>query len=547
MPKKEPMRKSDLITVLLHWTLVITVFFSLSTGLRISADAEDSVWAKALAMIQLQGDVMRWHVWAAFALTFVSIAYAVFLARARLQSRVAIDRGRLKGLMSAERETRWSAVNVLIYWAAFVLIALAAITGLLLYFFGGGLPHQTVILVHRVVAWLIIAYMVLHVVAQFGMGGVRQLLKILNPRAAYGAAAAVAMAVAGGAAAAIYVVDKAAIDDLIVPETSAAPTLDGDPNDATWRQAKAVHIRTERGRNQPGGEVEVTVRAVHDGEYVYALFEWPDSTRSQKHLPLLKTEKGWTVVQTEFDIQDEDRYYEDKFAVMFAHSPQMAGAGSSHLGPKPLKSKPGPAGGRGLHYTADGSIVDVWHWKSVRTGAANQMDDNYFGPPMEPNPKKKRYTGGYTQDPATGGGYKMNWQAFSTGVVTPKRLPKDPELLKRLGPVDLSPDVSDAGQLWMPVSQTVPYTKELDTYPVGTVMPSVLIEGPREGDRGDVTGVAKWSDGWWRLEAKRKLDTGSKYDMEFSKEYPLYLWVAAFDHAQTRHSLHLHPVRVALK
>ena len=28
----------------------------------------------------------------------------------------------------------------------------------------------------------------------------------------------------------------------------------------------------------------------------------------------------------------------------------------------------------------DGSLADVWHWKSVRSGSINQFDDNYFGP-----------------------------------------------------------------------------------------------------------------------------------------------------------------------
>jgi len=141
----------------------------------------------------------------------------------------------------------------------------------------------------------------------------------------------------------------------------------------------------------------------------------------------------------------------------------------------------------------------------------------------------------------------MNWEKYSDGTIRPLRLPKDPAQLERLGNVDLDPNVGDDGELWLPMENTIAYSEELDTYPVGTVMPSVLIEGPFEGDRGDVRAVARWHDGWWRLEVTRKLDTGSEFDIALRPDEPAHLWVAVFDHAQTRHSRHLHPVRITLE
>ncbi len=91
---------------------------------------------------------------------------------------------------------------------------------------------------------------------------------------------------------------------------------------------------------------------------------------------------------------------------MLASSPVAAG-NTSRLGPKPLADKPGPSNGLGLHVATDGSLADVWHWKSVRSGSIDQFDDNYFGAPMEAKPG--RYTGGYTQDPKTGGGFEQNF------------------------------------------------------------------------------------------------------------------------------------------
>jgi hypothetical protein len=76
-------------------------------------------------------------------------------------------------------------------------------------------------------------------------------------------------------------------------------------------------------------------------------------------------------------------------------------------------------------------------------------------------------------------------------------------------------------------------------------LPSVVIEAPFEGDRADVRAEAKWSRGWWHLEVSRLLDTGSKYDVPIADG--TYLWVVVFDHTQTRHSYHLHPLRLELR
>lgn len=540
--------KTDALTVILHWVLVITLGFSLVTGLQISADNPGSSWAQMVSAVLLQGNVIEWHSWAAFIVFFTLVAYIVYLVRARLSSRIAIDRIRISGLKSFARRTRWRSINVLINWIAFILIILATISGILLYFFAGVVPHDYVISVHNFVAWSIIGYIALHVLAQIMFGGFRQLLKILNPESNYRSAGMTAVIIAVLVSGAMLLLNATTVDLLVVSKIDSPPKLDGIADDAVWNTAKAIQISTQKGQNLPGGEVVVTAKMAFDDTHLYALFEWPDTTRSQKHLPLEKTEKGWRVVQNRYDIQDEDAYYEDKFAVMLGRQPEIAGAGTSHYGKQPLAGKPGAPGGRGLHYTTDGNIVDVWHWKSVRTGSlsANQMDDNYFGPPMEVNPKKERYTGGYTQDPHTGGGYSMNWKKFNTDIITPRWLPKNQAILDRLGKVNLDPTVSDDGEFWMSPDMIVAYSKELDTYPVGTVMPSVIVKGPRKGDRGEVQGYSQWKDGKWTIEVSRKLDTGSKYDLAFHKNKPLYMWLGVFDHTQTRHSQHLHPVKIEM-
>jgi hypothetical protein len=492
--------------------------------------------------------VIKWHILATYPFLLVLVAYFVFLGRARLQTRIVLDRSRIRSLTAADHSTRWSAINVLLYWLAFMLLATITVTGLMLYYAAAILPNLPVTAIHRLATWALLIYIVLHVVAQLNKGGINQLLKILNPRAAYGTATLITLLFTGAVGAAIYVLDGTNIKDLQVISVAQAPIIDGSAEDTIWASAVHLTVATHRAAGNSGGEMPVTIRMVHDKEQVYALIQWPDSTRSLKHLPLVKGEDGWRMIQTGFAGGDENRFYEDALSVMIAPYGRL---GTIYLGARPAEGKPGSASGRGLHYTSDGSRVDIWHWRAVRSGNSlmNQIDDSSFGPPAEPQ-EGKRYTGGYVNDPDSGGGFKDNWQPLENddGFVQPLRLPKDPSRVTQITDLDLSPDVSDEQSFWLTTAETVEYSENLDDqYAIGSVIPSVLIDRPFEGDRGDVRAVASWNDGWWTLEAARKLDTGSDYDVPLSSDKPAYLRIAVFDHSQHRHSWHPHPIRLILQ
>jgi MFS family permease len=539
-------RRADAPTALFHW-LVVLLLGSIATGFRIAADAQDAVWSREVAALALQGEVIVWHLGSACALIAAAAGYVVFLARTRRVRRVAFDARRMGGLRSPSGRKRWRSINVLIYWLAYVLIVAAAGSGTLLYAGSPIASQPAVAALHRGIAWAFVGYVVLHVAAQMLAGGWRALLAMVAPRIARGRAAAAALVTVGVVVIALVAIDVAMVRPLVVARVTDPPGLDGDPGDPAWQLAKAVTIRTSRGANLPSGEATVTVRAVHDGASAYFLFEWPDATRSQKHLPLQKTASGWRMLQHGYEREDENAYYEDKFAVMLARTSRFAALRAAHLGPRPLDGLPGSSGERGLHYTTDGSIVDVWHWMSVRTGPMGQMEDASFGPTRRPpDSPLERYAGGFAPDPARRGGSVRNWRDLRDGTVVPRFLPKDPAVLERLGPVSLDPAASDEGEWWLPLKLVLPYTPELDAmYPVGTIVPSVILRDPLDGDRGDVAAVGTWSKGRWQLEVKRKLDTGSPFDVAIADG--TYLWVAVFDHTQTRHSWHLHPVRVELR
>jgi hypothetical protein len=535
-------KSTDLPTVLMHWGMVLALLISVSTGWRIAGMTDSSTLLRWLDMLLLQGNVLRWHFVSATVLTALVLAYAVFLWRMELGARLSVRRASFK---SADRNVRWQAINRLVYWIAFALLAGAAVTGLLMYFAPGLLPTNPLVLVHQWLSWGFVGYMVLHVVAQVVLGGLRQLLKIVTPRAAYGLGAAVAVAVGLGGAALAYVADTSAQTALILVKTTVLPQLDGQGDDEAWRQAPEAVVHTARGFNLVGGEVDVHIKALHDGKKAYFLFRWQDATRSQKHIPLQKTEGGWKLIHTNYYNNDENEFYEDKFAVMIAQSP-VAGGNTVRLGSKPFADKPGPSNGLGLHAATDGSLADVWHWKSVRSGSINQFDDNYFGPLMDAKPG--RYTGGYGQDSKTGGGFDQNFEKIpDSAYVKIKFLPKNLVAQQsQMGTFNPDPKVSDMGTYAMPMTEVQPWSAAADAaIPVGTVIPSVIFDKPFMGDRGDVSAHAQWKDGWWTLEASRVLDTGSKFDQPIATGN--FMWVSVFDHNQVRHTRHIVPMRLTLQ
>jgi thiosulfate reductase cytochrome b subunit len=570
--RRKPVRRAPLPTLILHWMTFVALTVSLTTGLRIAADASHAPVAKSLSAALPQGDVLFWHLGSGALLTALVLAYGIyqwlsgqwrrFLPRAResccsCRKTLGFLSFLPRARESSVRTRGWQWLDLRLSWLLFVLMPLALFTGLLQYPGSAPVPALLLEAVHRAMAWGLAGYALLHVMTHLAAGGPRRLLGMFLPRRRWVAAGAVAGTTAVAALAALPVMDRNLLAELDAVHTDAPPTLDGRPNDAVWAKAQPVELRLANGANLPGGQSRVQLRAAHDGERVYLLCEWTDPTRSQKHVPMLKTADGWRIAQTAYRDADENRFYEDKLALMLARGDSWAALRSIHLGPRPLAGQPGAPGGRGLHYTVDGSVLDVWHWKSVRNAAERQADDNFFGPPL-PAPAETsrrrdpdsgawlpRYTAGYRKDPpGTYSGYEMNWENFAEGVTLPLRLPDDPRDVAHLQGANLDAARSDGGDWWIEFNDTRPYADGPDLLPVGTILPSVLPTGRLTGDRGDIQARGTWHEGRWRLELSRLLDTGSDKDVPVADG--TLLWVAVFDHSQTRHAYHLRPVRIRL-
>lgn len=219
-----------------------------------------------------------------------------------------------------------------------------------------------------------------------------------------------------------------------------------------------------------------------------------------------------------------------------------------HLARRPLADKPASGTGRGLHYTA-GGIADVWQWRASHSGATGHIDNCHFGPPADAPDGTSRYSGGFQLDPGALP-YRSNIAENSplSGAtwVVPNRLPRDIEAMRKvLGPINDAPAASEgeAARWWMSQSESVAYTSKLDAAIAdGTVIPGVVVNEMAEPSRDSIRGVARWAAGRWTLELARRLYTDSRHDMPIKTGK--LLWVAAFDHAEKRHTRHLRPFRL---
>lgn len=553
--------RSDVGTIVLHWLVVVAVVTSLLTGLRIAADATGAVISPIFEFMLPNGEVWTIHLFAGLGLFACSIAYVAYVARAAIARRNALGRIKPLTMPHAPARYRWQAVNVALHWLAFVAVSALTATGIALYAGYGG----WIVPVHRVFALFLLAYVVVHSLAHFMYGGVWQLLRLFRPAALAktGGARPYPLVIAGLVAiltaGSVAALDLSTRPTLIAHATRTPPNLDGRLDDAVWRDARPAVMPTHQGENTEGFmQSTVEVRAAYDDENIYFAFRWSDPTRSLMRLPLKKEADGWHILGSRVKTADVIDYYEDKIAILFATQPAFGGAATTHMGKRPLSDKPGAANARGLHYTVDGTILDMWQWKAARGGMLGHVDDMFVGPAIEPNEAQtagtERYSAGYLPDPGQST-YVYNYKArpgagYDAAVDVP-RLPTDYRAtLTAMGNIPASPEASnDDGSVWWLTNATsAPYSPELDaTIPAGTIIPSVLNIKEYQGDRADIKGGAHYENGFWTLEASRKRDTGSVHDMSFAPGRTAYVYLSVFDHAQTRHTRHQRPIVLDLR
>jgi cytochrome b subunit of formate dehydrogenase len=460
---RRAIKKTDLGTILLHWTLVALLVMAVATGLRIALDGpHDLHWLHAWDFLLPQSIVWTAHVPVGAALVALAFSYAIYMSKAGLVRRVRPDLARLKGIFGRP-SARYGGLNILLYWVLFTALGVELVTGSMLYIGYGGWAAE----LHYLATWVIVGYVPAHIAVHYAIGGKWQLLRVFNPgrlaprapefdpfeliaaQAREGMDAGRSSrpehrssgerrrapepkrpappsrvplrrdpvlrahpfitALAGGAGFLFFLLslDTVTRDTLVIEQIAETekPRIDGDISDSIWRVASRIVVPTQQGANLDGaGQSYVEIRAVHDGTNAYFGFVWEDPTRSLKHLPMQKTENGWRVLQQGFDHGDATAYFEDKLAVlMLAAYVLIPGDRTFHAGRQPLADKPATLSGRGMHYTTNGGYADMWQWHASTGGMLGWVDDTHFGPPREPTEAQKQglsaYKGGFAPDP----------------------------------------------------------------------------------------------------------------------------------------------------
>lgn len=592
-------RSTDFGTVVLHLMLMITFVVLVATGLRLATDDPEAGWLSVLdAILPVEG---LWfdHLVGGVVLAAALSGYAIYMRRARLQARVRLDRARLVAMLQPGRQ-KWAAVNIAVYWLLMLSLVIEVATGVMLFAEAG----RGILIIHLYTTFVCIVAVAAHVALHAVAGGLSQIVRIVRPaplvlappppdiaellarelarrtqadgndasgpqakpvasvvrnvrlQASPLATAVVVALAVGGAAIGSERLTRPVLRVVEITQAEA-PILDGDISDPVWARTTPVSVLTTQGGDFGGThQSRVEIRALHDGVNAYFSFVWDDPTRSLKHMPLVKKQGRWYVAASKDDMTDEETFNEDKFAALFARPGFPLIGAAIHLARAPLAEHPPSSTGRGLHYAVGGGIADVWQWRASHGGVVGHIDNCHFGAPQAPEDVPRnpgyQYPGGFALDRGTAG-YSSNFaetkDAAGRAVVLPRWLPRDvAAVAAALGRVGAGQGESESpgARWWMKASETQPYSPETDaTIPDGSVIPSIVVPDVLEPHAASVRGTARWASGRWTLELTRRLYSGSTEDVPVKTG--VLMWVAAFDHAEKRHTRHLRPFRLEVE
>lgn len=168
--------KTDLGTVVLHWMAAASLIWLLLTGVRIASDDVGLSWLGALGSLLPVENLWFNHMIGGYILTATIFTYAIYVAKARLFSRIKFDSSRIHGVFVNSR-ARFACLNILLHWIFFVTLFACAATGWVLF----AAPNSWALEIHLTCLWILGAFPLLHVLVQLRMGGLPQIARIFRP------------------------------------------------------------------------------------------------------------------------------------------------------------------------------------------------------------------------------------------------------------------------------------------------------------------------------------------------------------------------------
>jgi hypothetical protein len=244
---------------------------------------------------------------------------------------------------------------------------------------------------------------------------------------------------------------------LTVYSTTEAITIDGEASESAWNSADVLTIP-----NVDSSGVNVTLKALTDGTYLYVYATWSDTTKDE-------TRKGWSFNGTAWSNVGGN---EDRISIAW-------NLGSTIV----CGHNPG---------TNDTMLFDIWHWKAARTALAGWADDKYWD------------GSGRQSDAKTAGGYSDNSvvaQAGGPAAVT--------AALGNSTPVTAFSD--EDRPYWDNGGSVISWTNGVNSTPIGDFVHGYKSIIPT-GSRGDVITGSLHNGTAWEVEFKRALNTGNADD-----------------------------------
>ena len=358
---------------------------------------------------------------------------------------------------------------------------------------------------------------------------------------------------------------------LVSLKVTTGPVLDGTI-EAAW--ANCQKLTTTVTVPDPGNDYfkgyvgtshTVSMRSMYDGSKIYFLAEWNDANKSLNRDPWYfdPATKTWLEENRKptFDVngvKTRDAFYEDKFAMLWNVNNSVTDFNTKgcyatcHTSLDPLTH----GGATGRHFTGSSAeFLDMWHWKSVRTGfPSSQVDDQ-----LQNNTEFDLADGGRHGDPKVSGGYADNVQTLPLTGGAPGQTVNVPKYFVP----------GSTNYYWVLKSDQVAGTAKLITavdvngiltYSGGTIdpntdiqfqrngattgtkcIPSVCDVAPFVGDRGDISAMAIYTGSGWILEFSRSLNTPSglagNSDVQFDVSSDYVFGIAVFDNAAIAHAI----------
>lgn len=315
---------------------------------------------------------------------------------------------------------------------------------------------------------------------------------------------------------------------LMSVKADSAITLDAMAEKA-WDKATALEVKLDQLPYEPSNgykgirETIVKMKSLYDDKNVYFLIQYADPTKSLARFPWVKQADGsWKQLVNKDSTGHDNTYYEDKLGLYWeikARGFKKKGcAVSCHLTENGMNNGlPDKSAGR-KYTNKPGETIDMWHWKSVRTGPLGMFDDQFVDDTKDP---KQNKNWGRKGDHKLSGGYKNNVNESKTA------------------PAFMNTPFSEGNKYWV-----LPRTKSkfMDTFKTGDVAPGIVLS-PFTGSRADIKVKSNWKDGQWTLEVKRALvTTGEKADIQDVQfkdtKKPYYFGISVFDNSQINHVYH---------